>query len=56
MLTEAEDHEKRLQGDLHYGFPDESCAEKDTEGDKEVTAQEPGQIEQRVRNLLQLAY
>ena len=53
MLTEAEDNEERLQRDLHNGFADESSAEEDSEGDQEVAAQEPGQIEQRVRNLLQ---
>jgi hypothetical protein len=51
VLTEAEDHEERLQGDLHNGFTDESSAEEDPEGDQEVAAQEPGKIKQRVRNL-----
>lgn len=45
MLTEAEDHEERLKGDLYYGFTDESSTEEDSEGDQEVTAQEPGQVE-----------
>ena len=52
MLTEAEDHEERLKGDLYYGFTDESSTEEDSEGDQEVTAQEPGQVEEGVRNLL----
>jgi hypothetical protein len=51
VLTEAEDHEEGLQGDLHNGLADEGSAEEDAEGDQEVPAQEPGQVEQRVRNL-----
>jgi hypothetical protein len=54
VLTEAEDHEERLQGDLHNGFTDEGSAEEDSEGDQEVATQEPGKIEQRVWNLLNL--
>ena len=54
MLTEAEDHEEGLQGDLHYGFTDEGSAEEDAEGDQKVPAQEPGQVEQRVWNLEQI--
>jgi hypothetical protein len=38
VLTEAKDYEERLQGDLDNGFPDESSAEEDTEGDQEVAA------------------
>jgi hypothetical protein len=51
VLTEAEDHEEGLQGNLHYGFSNERSTEEDAEGDQEVPAKEPGQIEQRVRNL-----
>ena len=52
MLTEAEDYEEGLQGDLHNGFADEGSAEEDAEGDQEVPAQKPSQVKQRVRNLL----
>jgi len=38
VLTEAEDDEERLQGDLHNSFTDEGSAEEDSEGDQEVTA------------------
>jgi len=53
VLTEAEDHEEGLQGNLHDGFSDERSAKEDAEGDQEVPAQEPGQVKQRVRNLKQ---
>jgi hypothetical protein len=38
VLTEAEDHEERLQRNLHNCFTDESSAEEDSEGDQEVAA------------------
>ncbi len=51
VLTEAEYHEEGLQIDFDDGFTNESCSEKHTEGDQEVTTQETSQVKEWVRNL-----
>ena len=50
VLTEAEYDEEGLYGDFVDGFADERGREEHRERDEEVAAQEPGQVEQRVRH------
>ena len=51
VLTEAEDHEEGLEGDLNNGLSDEGRTEEDAERDQEVATEETCQVEQGVRNL-----
>lgn len=50
-LVEGEDHEEGLDVHLDDGLADQGGPEEGPEGDQEVAAGDPRQVEQRVGNL-----